>query len=605
MPRDTVSYDEIEKEIEKMQSSNAKLREESINSLYKISKEIGSIYTVQYLIPFVKTILDTNEESKVPIVRQLERIAKEILQEIKPLYTLYKEIFLTRDDRIRELATNSLIEGVLLGREGRVDHEIYGIEEFICRLGGSKFVMHRISAISLLRKFLVEVPSNIHLRKLKDLFKALQVDPLPIVRRKCFSSGEIILYFCTEPEIKQIVDVALLDTDDTVRSFFIYPLLLLDKTQENSQFTMNAFKIASTDNSWKVRSSSTQIIKDVILHMNEVHADYSQTVRHIPPAYPQRHRISGFSELTDQHRPSEESAPDSEQLLQDKNAAVLKCIDRLVDDREDEVRKSIIKRTPEILKEAPQTKNKILYIIDRASCDRSPDVREIVPGILSAVSEIITKEDMELFVSPIIKRLLADEDQNTKIETISKLKTLYKKLGAGAITDALSPVINDLKSADWRTRTAVLKSISSLSRQMDKQYFYEYLKEPFFRMFVDPIWLVRKEAATILAEISISFGASWVCNEMLASLEFLKGSTHYAHRIAYATALGRVLQTLWPRRVQKLLARNLADLAVDAIPQVRLTVAKMVSQGILEEKESILKDLQNDSHREVANASHM
>ncbi|KAI5167229.1 serine/threonine-protein phosphatase 2A regulatory subunit A [Nematocida sp. AWRm78] len=606
MLRDTVSYDEIEKEIEKMQSSNAKIREESINSLYRISKEIGEGYTVQYLIPFVKTILDTNEESKAPVITQLEKISKEVLLEVKPLYCLYKEIFLTRDNKIREIATNSLISNVLLGRESELNQEIYEAQEFICRLGESKFVMHRISAISLLSRFLLDIPRSSEPKKLKGLFEALLKDALPIIRRKCLSSSEIMLYLYSEPEIKQIVEATLQDADDTVRSFFIHPLLLLDKTEPNSHFSKEVFKIASVDNSWKVRSSSTQIIKDVIVYVD----DPDMTRRYV--STPSRstntqsqedHKISGFSELNDRHTPTTEEPIG--QISEDKQNTLLDYIDRLVDDREDEVRKSIIQRTPEILLEAPKTKNKILYIIDRASCDKSPDVREIVPNILSIISEIVTKEDMELFVSPIIRRLLSDEDHNTKIETISKLKTLYKKLGAAAITDALAPVINDLKSSNWRTRTAVLKSISSLSRQMDQQYFYEYLKEPFFKMFVDSIWLVRKEAASILSEIAINFGAPWVCGEMLEALEFLKESTHYAHRISYATALGKVLQTLWPRKVQKLLAKNLVDLTTDAIPQVRLTVAKMIRLGILEEKENILKELQNDSHPEVVNASHM
>lgn len=562
-----VSYDEIEREIEKMQSSNPKLREESIDSLYRISKEIGRLYTVQYLIPFVKTILDTNEESKMPILKQIEKIAAEILQEIKPLYPLYKEIFLTRDDMIREASAESLIATVLTVSDRKIEYEIYALEEFICALGESRFIMHRISAISLLHRFLAEIPSNVQLRKLKGLFRHLQEDPLPIVRKRSIALGEILLYFYSEKEIKEIVEKVLEDTDDTVRSSFTNPLFLLSKSRENLFFTLEVFKVASTDSSWTVRSSSTKIVKDVILYVYD-------------------------------KRTSTQSEPSSA-----TEVSVLECIDKLVEDKEDEVRKNIIERTPEILKESPNTKNKILYIIDKGSCDRSPTVREIVPGVLAEISDIITKEDVELFICPIIRRLLVDEDQRTKMETINKLKTLYRKLGAAAITDALAPVINDLESSNWRTRTAVLKSISSLSRQMDKKYFCEYFRDPFFKMFVDPIWLVRKEAAAILGEISINFGADWVCKEMIESLVYLKTSPHYTHRISYATALGKVLQTLWPRKVQKLIAKNLTDLAKDEIPQVRLTVAKMVKQGILEEKESILESMQNDSHPEVVSAS--
>ncbi|KAH9387152.1 serine/threonine-protein phosphatase 2A regulatory subunit A [Nematocida major] len=580
-----LSYDEIEREIEKMQSPNPKLREESIDSLYKISKEIGQIYTVQYLLPFIQKILDTNEEAKVHILHQIEKVSREVLQEIKPVYPLYKEIFLTRDDTLREKAAESLVGSVVHISDRKIDYELYGLEEFICRLGESRFVMHRISAISLLRKCLDEIPQHVQLGRLKGLFAGLQKDPLSIVRRKSIACGEILLYFYTEGEIREIIEGVLQDEDDIVRSYFVSPLFLLDKTKENLVFNLKIFKKASGDSSWKVRSSSTKIIKDVILYV------YAQG----------RESDSGLLQESQFKRGSEDEG--ALETSQESGVSVLECIDRLVEDKEDEVRRSIVERTPEILKEAPHTKNKILYIIDKASCDRSPGVREIVPNILSVISEIITKEDVALFISPIIKRLLVDEDQKTKMETIGKLKTLYSKLGTDAVTDALTPVINDLSSANWRTRIAVLKSISSLSRQMSKKYFYEYLNEPFFKVFIDPIWLVRKEAAAILAEISINFGAPWVCADMMQSLEFLKSSRHYAHRISYVTALGKILQTLWPRRVQKLLGKNLLEMADDPIPQVRLTVAKAARAGILEEKHRILKHLQDDAHPEVASIS--
>ncbi|KAI5190674.1 serine/threonine-protein phosphatase 2A regulatory subunit A [Nematocida minor] len=550
-------YDEIEQEIEKMQSSNPKLREESIDSLLRISQGIGKPYTVQYLIPFIKTILDTNEEAKIPILQQIEKIVKEVLNEIKPVYVLYREIFLTRSDLIREQASASLISSLNVKK---IDYEIFGIEEFIVSLGESRFIMHRISAITVMRTLIGEIPAGTELRKLKSLFSQMQNDPLPIVRRKSILSPEIIQYFYTEQEIQKIIERVLEDTDDTVRSCFISPLFLLSKTKDNGYFNLEIFKKASKDNSWKVRSSSTKIIKEVAVYLYAIKSTHT-----------------GIS--------------------------ILDCIDRLVEDREEAVRKSIIERAPDILAEAPDTKNKILYIIDKASCDVSSEVREIVPEVLSKISEIITKEDVELYISPIVRRLLTDEDQKTKMETIGKLKTLYNKLGAAAITDALTPVINDLESSNWRTRTAVLKSISSLSRQMDKMYFQDYLKQPFFKMFIDPIWNVRKEAAVILGEISINFGAAWVCGDMLESLEFLKESSHYAHRISYATAIGKVLQTLWPRKVQKMLAKGLLQLSQDPIPQVRMTVAKMVSQGILEEKKEILLRMQTDSHPEVISAS--
>lgn len=580
------SYDEIEKEIEKMHSANPKIREESIVSLYKISKEIGVPYTIQYLVPFIKTILDTNEESKIPILAQTERIAKEILKEIDPVYSIYKEIFLTRNEITREKATESLVSAI--SEVDSTEGNFIGLEGFICSMGESRFIMHRISAIALMKRLLTGMPQGKGLKRLENLFEKLQHDSMPIVRRTSIKSVEISKYFYSEDKIRKVIERVLEDNDDTVRSCFIELLLILPKSEDNAYFNLEVFKKGSVDSSWRVRSSSTQIIRDVAVYAYSAYGKNAMYNRQ------KTHRTHTDTQVKD--------TDDSDQPEIDIGIDVLECIDRLVDDKEEAVRRSIVEKTPEILSEAPKTKCKILYIIDKAASDVSAEVRESVPKVLSKISESLSKEDVEMYVSPIIRRLLVDEDRKTKMETISRLKTLYSKLGPTAIGNALSPVINDLESSNWRTRTAVLKIISSLSRQMEITYFYEYLKDPFFKMFVDPIWLVRKEAASILGEISINFGAEWICKDMISSLSFLKKSTNYSHRISYVTGIGQVLLTLWPRPVQKMLSSELSDLSKDPVPQVRMTVAKAVRKGHLEDKEEILKVLQGDSHPEVVNA---
>ncbi|OAG29580.1 serine/threonine-protein phosphatase 2A regulatory subunit A [Nematocida displodere] len=557
----TISYEEIEKEIERMQSTNSKAREESLQNLYQISKEIGQVYTKEYLIPFLKTILDTNEEAKDSVIAQMDKIVKELIEEVDPVLEIYQEIFLTRDEAIRSKAAEALIsEAVFIGgKKQRLENELSKVEAFIRMLGESRFIMHRLSAVVLVKKFILEVEKDKH--ALEGLFKALIEDASLIVRKKALSEVEVLACFYQEPELLKLVEKVLGDPEDSVRSFFVYPLSLLPANRVSALFHIKIFKEASTDHSWQIRSKATEIIKDTAVYV----------YRYAP----------------------------------EEGTAILQLIESLVTDKEEMVREHAAKTMHQVLAAVPETKERILYFVDKASTDKSPRVRKIVPETLSALAEFISKEDSELFIFPIIRRLLTDDNTATKMETISKLRSLYDKLGSSAITEALAPVINDLESTSWRTRIAVLRSIASLSRQIEKTYFNLHLRAAVFKMFTDPVWAVRKEVAVIVAEIGTSFGAEWLVSEALPHLEDLKSSRHYAHRISYVTAAAEILKTLWPTELQKVLAGALAGLARDPVPQVRQAVAVAVTGGILEEKDQILQILHEDDHPGVVRASRM
>lgn len=551
------SYDEIKKEVEKMQSANPRVREESLENLYEISREIGSAITVNYMFPFIKTILDTNEQAKRPVLHQLDKIIRDLIKDAIVAFPIYKEIFLTRNDDVRKEAANVLVCEVFhLGESSEsFESNLLQLESFICAVGESRFIMHRLSAVCLVREFLVNNKGKAKIQKIDKLFARLLSDCASVVRKRAVSSQRILSCLYTPKELMELAEKTLHDPEDSVRCYFTLPLSLLSDSDSSPSFFSKLFKLASKDLSWQVRSSAVRILKEVVKYV------YSE-------------------------------APE-------EGPSVINCIELLVEDKEEIVRKKVMEQMPGILRQIPQTREKILRFIDKSSRDRSNTVRQVVPHVLSEVAESLSKEDVQLYALPIIQRLLIDGDRETKMETISKLKSLYTKLGSAAIADALTPVISDLESSNWRTRLAVLKSIASLSTQIEKEYFKIHLKDSFFKMFIDSVWMVRKEAACIISEISLAFGPEWVLTEALPSLEFLKDSQNYMHRIAYATAAGEMLRDAWPAPVSAQLRENIGLLSKDSVPQVRLSVAKAVQKSSLEDKEQILELLQGDPHPEV------
>ncbi|KAI5180533.1 serine/threonine-protein phosphatase 2A regulatory subunit A [Nematocida sp. AWRm80] len=554
----TVSYDEIEREIEGMHSADPKERERSLDKLYTIAQQIGNTYTLQYMLPFIKGILDTNEDAKRPVIAQMDKIVIDVVKEIRPVFPIYKELLLTRDDAIRKDAAEGIVTTtVRVGRmKNLLEHVLFELEEFICAIGDSRFIMHRISAISLIKKFITEIQPEVPVSRIRTLFKKLLGDQSSLVRKRALSETDILAAFYSNEELVELIEHTLQDPEDSVRGFFVYALGIIPRTDTNMPLFFKAFNQAAKDSSWRVRNGVCRSMVTAVSYMHLM-------------------------------RPEEKNA-------------IIQLMKALVTDKEETVRSTIIKQMPNILQESSELLEGVIASVNQGSQDTSPEVRQIVPEALSQIAAIISEEEIEQYILPIVHRLLRDQDRKTKMETISKLKTLYNKLGTVAITDALAQVANDLESTNWRTRTAVLKSISCLSQQIDKGCFEEHLRTPFFKMFTDQIWAVRKEAAQILGEISVVFGMDWVNTTALPSLIYLKTSKHYAHRISFVTALGALLQTLWPKEIQAEIHSHLLDLAHDPIPQVRLTVAKITKYtSHLENPQEILSVLEKDMHPDV------
>jgi len=549
-------YDEIEREIERMHSSNQKTKEEGIESLHKISKEIGRSNTIQYMVPFIKTILDTAEEAKRPVLRQIDRIVRELVKEITPLLPVYKEIFLTRSEEIRKHAAETCIATVeYLEQEQKRENEgeMEKIRNFAVLLSESRFIMHRLSSLALIGELVRKRGKE---KTIEQAYRSLLRDKSPVVRRKAVLVNDALDAFFDEEQLRNMVEAVLEDAEDSVRSEFASPLHLFLKRKEDPIFLMKIFKASAQDQSWQVRKASSKIIKEVAERV---------------PAVP--------------------STDAADALL---------LIERLIEDKEKLVRKSATEEIPEVFAKVPKSKQHLLVIVERASRDRSPKVRQSVPEVLSKISETMTKEELETHVLPIVRKLLVDEDRSTKMETVSRIRVLYTKLGSEAVTEALTPVVTDLSSPNWRTRLAVLKSIASFGIQIEQEYFKAHLKDQFFKMFTDPVWSVRKEAANILSEISEKFGDAWILEESLPSLRYLKESTHYMHRISYVTAVSELLKKNHIEEVNTQLEEDLLHLSKDSVAQVRLSVGKAVASSSMKIKNEIIKDLMNDANKEVS-----
>lgn len=625
----SISYEDIEQEIERMQSDNPRIREEGFGSIFRISKEIGSACTTEYMIPFVRRILDANEEARKPIIKQIDKIGKELLRSIDALIPIYKEILLTRDERTRKDASRALVSSVMHHAQygnkeegkkdkGKKEEAEEKIEEVTLLLATSRFIMHRVSAVAVIEEYIREkeiactaahstqdegtsdkstdnghsdmdasdnghssdtegmpqpkrqkspkMPPSFTSRapgisspRIKQLFMMLISDQSSLVRKNALTALSALNGLCTEQELFDIVSQTLSDPEDVVRCQFVYPFSAIENHSGTAEKKIVVFKQAAKNTSWLVRCSVSAVISSVIV-LSYV---YDPTVL----------------------------------------GSTMACVEALARDQEVLVRKSTAQSIPQIFSAVSSTKPQIFQLVSLAARDASEVVRQCVAEILAQVSASLSISDVETCVFPVIRGLLSDKDSTTKTKTILALKVLYSKLGPAAVSEALTPIVQDLRSPSWRTRAVVLQSIASLSRQVEGEYFRSNLRQPFFRAFQDPIWEVRKEAANTLGSIAAAFGPDWVLNEALADLSGLKSNSKYTFRISYIWGLRSLLDLAldWPGALSVRIISEFLELASDSVAQVRLAVLRAIQGLGRAEKEvaGIRKALEGDESPEV------
>jgi HEAT repeat protein len=505
MGKDRVTYKEIEQEVTKMQSSNAQTREEGIQKVRSISEAIGKAATLHYMLPFLRMLLDTNERIKGSMIGEIDGIVRHVLGTLGPALPIYKEILLSRDEEVRERAVESLVgEHVDLQREGRgpgeKSFEAAELVVFLRELAASRFVMHRISAIVLVKE-LLEKASEMHeqeagmrercMEQVRGIYGGLRKDASPFVRRRAVVPF-ILRELYTREELEAFTEDLISDKEDCVRALF--PVLIEASETDSPRVLSSVLTATAGDQSWAVRLNSVKIL-----------------VRAFRTLY------AGGGD-------------------REKERAC-KGLEALVGDKEHEVRRSAVSVIHEIAETVPEIRSRLFSILKKASRDESSNVRESVGGSLSLLAARCGKEEVEMCIFPVMKMLLCDRDRATKMSVIRSLGVIYEKLGPDAITDALSPIISDLSSTNWRIRCAVLKSISALGRKMGREYFSANLAEHFFKVFSDQVSSVREEGALLLRELAREFGPVWFAEVVLPSLEPLRGSRRYLHRISYLNAI--------------------------------------------------------------------
>jgi len=400
-------------------------------------------------------------------------------------------------------------------------------------------------------------------KQIVEMMRMMMEDVSSTVRKRAVASEDVLRAYYTVEMVESITKKALEDAEDTVRCQFIYPLrVVIEKKEDSTAFVDKVFRTAIEDISWQVRMVATKIAKTVI----------EQTYK------------------------KEECSTES------KEAIVVQGIGRLVEDKEKLVRHSIVQEMPGIVQSVPETKEKIVGYVQKAAKDASSQIRRTMPEVIAQVSKVLTKEEVQEHMWSVMQQLLADEDKETKMETIAKMCAFYTKLGPDAIAGVLAPIIADLNNTSWRARLAVLRSIAAFSTQIDAAYFETHLEAPFYRMLVDRVWAVRKEAAEMLADICSVFGPAWTAERAVQALKALKCSTHYMHRISYVHAAVCVLERKCAGDAEKTLVKGLEELSDDTIVQVRMSVAYTLNKSVWEGKDAIVAKLRTDKAAEVVRA---
>lgn len=165
--------------LDELKSDDSKKRLNSVEHLLDIAKCLGPQRTKDELLPFLKELLDDEEETLIALAKSLYDLTTfvgggNISQTVFPSY---ESLFSNEDASVR-LAALECTEK-LVAEYGYKDEELYNMAK---RLGSSDNYASRISAIMLFCRLATCFPSNKH-KDIMSLLSTSTSSEIPAVRK--------------------------------------------------------------------------------------------------------------------------------------------------------------------------------------------------------------------------------------------------------------------------------------------------------------------------------------------------------------------------------------------------------------------------------------
>jgi serine/threonine-protein phosphatase 2A regulatory subunit A len=219
--------------------------------------------------------------------------------------------------------------------------------------------------------------------------------------------------------------------------------------------------------------------------------------------------------------------------------------------------------------------DKVMPSLRMLVTDTSEHVRASMAGVINDLAPILGRDDTVEQLLPMLLELLRDESSDVRLNIISNLDTSNGVVGVELLNQSLLPALVDLaEDSKWRVRFAIIELIPRVAEQLGCDFFNEKLNNLCMVWMGDDVYSIRRAAANNLFKLADLFGEEWAKEQIFPRIERMHIHTNYLQRMTALYIIQVLAKVLSVPTLENLVVPLILHMVGDAVPNVRLTVAR-------------------------------
>jgi len=515
--------------IEELAKEDIQVRLNSVRQIGIIAAALGPQRTRNELVPYIKDMIDDEDDVLSVISDQLLTLIPHIggKEHLSALLPPYECLLVVEESRCRKQAIENVQK--LLSQMDDFT-EAY---QMVLRLSNSDWHTARISGASLTPVIFARSGAS-EQAELLNLFILLAKDTMPMVRRAV---------------VHAIADLAPLVQPDRLRADLLPAFLKLSKDDQDS------VRLICVETMCQLKGlfSPDEIATHLHVVVRTCCLDASWRVRYVA--------ADKFDQLADLLGP---------QLTKER---LLPIYATLLKDAEAEVRSVAASKMAKMLRRFGEDKfiEKILPVIPDIVEDTSKFTRAAFANSVMELFTLLQKDILCEKVLPNVLKLLKDEFPTVRLNVISNLSGHDMNLDLAILYESLQPAIKELAmDKNWRVRLSVIERTPALAEKIGSKFFDPPMGGLLMSWLRDPISTVRDAAASNLQAIGNIFGSEWILTVLIPAITPITQPPHnYLVRMTAINAYC-ALSPLLMKSEMAPIQNSILALCLDLVPNVRL-----------------------------------
>lgn len=537
--------------IDQLRHDDQHIRINACKNLKKIGKALGPERTRDELIPFINESIDDEDEVLLAIAENISELVDCVggVDNVHAILSSIRLLAVVEDSAVRDAAVKSC---EVLVKRMPDSHLVDHYSSFVLDLASKDWFTARISATALFHIGYQRLPKTMQ-QTFRNSYVKLCSDDTPMVRRMAAQNFRNLVSLLSVNEIQEEFMIPFnklaSDDQDSVR---IQAVKICITFAENLPIEVKTSQVLpvviaiGSDRAWRVRWSLACNIYEISRALGD----------------------------------------------QMTNNTIFECFDNLLRDSEAEVRSAAAKNVSLMcsLLHKDTVLNKVIPSLRLLVGDASEHVRVSMASVTNDLAPILGKNDTVEHLLPMLLELLRDESSDVRLNIISSLDTINDVMGVELLSQSLLPAIVDLaEDTKWRVRFAIIELIPRVAEQLGCDYFNEKLNNLCMVWMGDDVFSIRRAAANNLSKLAELFGEDWAKEHILPRIDRMHTHTNYLQRMTAIYGIQVLVKTVSVETLENIIMPLLLQMVNDAVPNVRLTVARTL-KDVISHSGSVLHD---------------